>query len=170
MGDARFNMGNSLMVGAAKVGMDFVACAPKNYFPSEDLVEKCREICKKSGGSVSLIESVDEAVENADVIYTDIWVSMGESESVWETRIGELLPYQVNADVMKKAGEGCRFMHCLPSYHDTNTEIGKAVCEKFGLTALEVTDDVFESGASIVFDEAENRLHTIKAVIYKLLK
>lgn len=169
MGDARFNMGNSLMVGAAKVGMDFVACAPKEFFPSAELVKKCESFAAESGGSVTLSENVDEAVRGADVIYTDIWVSMGEPESVWEERINKLLPYQVNAAVMERAGEQCRFMHCLPSYHDLNTEVGKAVGEKFGLSALEVTDDVFESERSIVFDEAENRLHTIKAVIYKLL-
>ena len=165
MGDARYNMGNSLMVGCAKMGLHFTACAPKKYFPDEKLVETCKELAKASGGSVTLSENPSEAVKNADVIYTDVWVSMGEPPEIWKERIGDLLPYQVNADLMKQAGEQAVFMHCLPAFHDLKTAVGKEVGERFSLSALEVTDDVFESKQSIVFDEAENRMHTIKAVM-----
>ena len=165
MGDARYNMGNSLMVGCAKMGMDFVACAPAKYFPDEKLVEQCREIAVQTGGSVTLCEDVNESVRGADVIYTDVWVSMGEPVEVWEERIGDLSPYQVNKAVMDAAGPQCRFMHCLPAFHDHKTTIGKEMGERFGRDAMEVTDEVFESEQSIVFDEAENRMHTIKAVM-----
>lgn len=165
MGDARYNMGNSLMVGCAKMGLDFTACAPEKYFPNAELVEKCREIAKQTGATISLNSCVEDAVKGADVIYTDVWVSMGEPEAVWKERIDDLLPYQVNRNVMEKAGKNAVFMHCLPAFHDLNTAVGKQVGEKFGLDALEVTDDVFESEQSIVFDEAENRMHTIKAVM-----
>ena len=165
MGDARYNMGNSLMVGCAKMGMSFTACAPKDYFPDSKLVEKCRELAKVSGGEINLCESPDEAVSGADVIYTDVWVSMGEPDEVWEERIRALSPYQVNAALMKKAGEGAVFMHCLPAYHDLKTTIGKEMGERFSRDSMEVTDEVFEGPASIVFDEAENRMHTIKAVM-----
>ena len=169
MGDARYNMGNSLMVGAAKMGMDFVACAPKKYFPSPELVKECKEIAKATGATVTLTDDTDEALKNADVVYTDVWVSMGEPDGVWEERIRELTPYQVNAAAMKKAKDTAVFMHCLPAFHDLNTKIGKEIGEKFGITAMEVTDEVFESDASIVFEEAENRMHTIKAVMLATL-
>ena len=165
MGDARFNMGNSLMVGCAKMGMDYVACAPKKYFPSKQLTDECRKIAKETGASISFCEKPYEAVKGADVIYTDIWVSMGEPEEAWQERIDDLKSYQVNKKLMEAAGPQCRFMHCLPSYHDRNTEIGEEIYRKYGLDGLEVTDDVFESEQSIVFDEAENRMHTIKAVM-----
>lgn len=165
MGDARYNMGNSLMVGCAKMGMHFVACAPKKYFPDPELVATCEAVAKETGAKLEFIESPEEAVVNADVIYTDVWVSMGEPDSVWQERIEDLLPYQVNQKVMEMAGSQCRFMHCLPAFHDLNTTIGKQVYDKFGLDALEVTDEVFEGPQSIVFDEAENRMHTIKAVM-----
>ena len=165
MGDARYNMGNSLMVGSAKMGLNFVACAPEKYFPDRALVDTCRALCEESGGSMSLISDPREAVQGADVIYTDVWVSMGEPDEVWAERIQDLTPYQVTGELMRLAGEQCRFMHCLPSFHDLNTGIGKSIHEKFGLTAMEVTDEVFESPQSIVFDEAENRMHTIKAVM-----
>ncbi len=165
MGDARYNMGNSLMVGCAKMGMHFTACAPKEYFPDEKLAAACREIAAESGATIEFCESPEEAVKGADVIYTDVWVSMGEPEEVWQERIDALLPYQVNSALMAKAGANCKFMHCLPAFHDLKTEIGADVYEKYGLNGLEVTDEVFESPASIVFDEAENRMHTIKAVI-----
>ena len=165
MGDARYNMGNSLMVGAAKMGMHFVACAPKKYFPSAELVEKCQEIANQTGAVLEFIEDPITATKGAHVIYTDVWVSMGEPESVWQERINDLLPYQVNQKIMDNAGEQCRFMHCLPAFHDLNTVIGKDINKKFGLSAMEVTDEVFESPQSIVFDEAENRMHTIKAVM-----
>lgn len=165
MGDARYNMGNSLMVGAAKMGMHFVACAPKKYFPNQDLVNTCKEIAKETGAILEFIEDPAEAVKGAHVIYTDVWVSMGEPAEVWEERIKELSPYQVNSKLMKIAGKQCRFMHCLPAFHDLKTATGKEIYEKFGLTAMEVTDEVFESEQSIVFDEAENRMHTIKAVM-----
>ena len=165
MGDARYNMGNSLMVGCAKMGMHFVACAPQGYFPSPELVAQCGEIAKTTGASIELSSNPLEAAAGADVIYTDVWVSMGEPDEVWAERIKKLLPYQVNADVMKAAGEQCRFMHCLPAFHNLETETGKKIYEKFGLEAMEVTDDVFEGAQSIVFDEAENRMHTIKAVM-----
>ena len=165
MGDARYNMGNSLMVGCAKMGMHFVACAPKKYFPDAALITQCQEIAKESGATLEFIEDVQTATKDADVIYTDVWVSMGEPDSVWEERIRELSPYQVNAEVMRNAGAQCRFMHCLPAFHDLNTTIGKQIHDKFGIDCMEVTDEVFESEQSIVFDEAENRMHTIKAVI-----
>lgn len=165
MGDARYNMGNSLMVGCAKMGMHFVACAPKKYFPDKELVDTCLEIAKETGAVLEFIEEPKEAVKNADVIYTDVWVSMGEPDEVWAERIKELSPYQVNAELMKAAGEQCKFMHCLPAFHDLKTTIGKQIYDKFGLDSLEVTDEVFESDKSIVFDEAENRMHTIKAVM-----
>ena len=165
MGDARYNMGNSLMVGCAKMGMHFVACAPKKYFPNAELVEKCRAIAAETGATLEFIESPEVAVKGADVIYTDVWVSMGEPNEVWAERIRELSPYQVNSKLMALAGSQCRFMHCLPAFHDLKTTVGKEIYEKFGLTAMEVTDEVFESDQSIVFDEAENRMHTIKAVM-----
>lgn len=165
MGDARYNMGNSLMVGAAKMGMHFVACAPKKYFPNHDLVITCKEIAKETGAILEFIEDPAEAVKGAHVIYTDVWVSMGEPAEVWEERIKELSSYQVNSKLMEIAGKQCRFMHCLPAFHDLKTVIGKEIYEKFGLTSMEVTDEVFESEQSIVFDEAENRMHTIKAVM-----
>lgn len=165
MGDARFNMGNSLMVGCAKMGLDFVACAPKEYFPDPELIAECEKIAKETGATLSFESDVKTACENADVIYTDIWVSMGEPVEVWEKRINDLSPYQVNMDVMNMAGENAVFMHCLPSYHDLNTAVGKEMGEKFGRDSMEVTDEVFESERSIVFDEAENRMHTIKAVL-----
>lgn len=165
MGDARYNMGNSLMVGCTKMGMHFVACAPESYFPDKELIKECQAIAEKTGAVLEFITDPGKAVENADVIYTDVWVSMGEPDEVWAERINALLPYQVNAALMEKAGKQCKFMHCLPAYHDLNTEVGVQVYEKFGLSALEVTDDVIEGEQSIVFDEAENRLHTIKAVM-----
>ena len=169
MGDARYNMGNSLMVGCAKMGMNFVACAPKKYFPEKELIDTCQKIASETGAVLEFIEEPKEAVKNADVIYTDVWVSMGEPDEVWAERIKELSPYQVNAELMKEAGEKCRFMHCLPAFHDLNTTIGKQVYDKFGLDSLEVTNEVFESDKSIVFDEAENRMHTIKAVIAAMM-
>ena len=165
MGDARYNMGNSLMVGAAKMGMHFVACAPEKYFPDASLVSTCKEIAKETGAVIEFCEDVMEATKGADVIYTDVWVSMGEPIEVWEERIRELSPYQVNSAVMKNAGEKAVFMHCLPAFHDLKTAIGKEMGEKFGRDSMEVTDEVFESAQSIVFDEAENRMHTIKAVM-----
>ncbi len=165
MGDARYNMGNSLMVGCAKLGLDFVACAPEKYFPAPELVEECRKLAEGSGGSVSLETDVKKAVENANVIYTDVWVSMGEPEDVWKERIQELSPYQVNKAVMDMAAPNAVFMHCLPAFHDLKTKIGKEMGEKFGVSEMEVTDEVFESEKSIVFEEAENRMHTIKAVM-----
>ena len=164
-GDARYNMGNSLMVGCAKMGMHFVACAPEAYFPAKALIDECRAIAAETGAKLEFITDPMEATRNADVIYTDVWVSMGEPDSVWAERIEALKPYQVNTAMMENAGAQCRFMHCLPAFHDLNTVIGKQIHEKFGLTAMEVTDEVFESEQSIVFDEAENRLHTIKAVM-----
>ncbi len=165
MGDARFNMGNSLMVGAAKMGMDFTACCPAQYSPSEELIKECEAVAKETGATLSFTEDVKAATAGADVICTDIWVSMGEPVSVWETRIAELSPYQVNKAVMDNAGENAVFMHCLPSFHDLKTEIGKEMGAKFNRDSMEVTDEVFESEQSIVFDEAENRMHTIKAVM-----
>ncbi len=169
MGDARYNMGNSLMVGAAKMGMDFVACAPKKYFPNAALVAECERIAAETGATLSFIEDPIKATKGADVIYTDVWVSMGEPAEVWKERIEDLLPYRVTEQLMDNAGPQCRFMHCLPAFHDLGTTVGKEIHEKFGLTCMEVTDEVFESEASIVFDEAENRMHTIKAVIYATL-
>ncbi len=165
MGDARYNMGNSLMVGCAKMGMHFVACAPEKYFPDKTLVEKCQEIAKETGAVLEFITDPAAAVKNAHVIYTDVWVSMGEPDAVWKERIADLTPYRVTKKLMDTAGNQCRFMHCLPAFHDLNTETGKEVFEKFGIDCMEVTDEVFESDASIVFDEAENRMHTIKAVM-----
>ena len=170
MGDARYNMGNSLMVGCAKMGLNFTACAPEKYFPDGKLVETCKEIAKETGATINFETDVLKATKNADVIYTDVWVSMGEPDSVWKERIDELLPYQVTKAVMDNAGAQCRFMHCLPAFHDLNTVIGKQVYDKFGLAELEVTNEVFESEQSIVFDEAENRMHTIKAVMMATLK
>ncbi len=169
MGDARNNMGNSLMIACAKMGLHFTACAPEALFPARDLVETAKDIAAKSGGSVTLTEDVKEGTQDADVIYTDIWVSMGEPDAVWEERIRLLRPYQVNAGVMANAKESAIFMHCLPSFHDTRTTIGAEIAEKFALPEMEVTDQVFESPQSVVFDEAENRMHTIKAVIYATL-
>ena len=164
-GDARYNMGNSLMVGCAKMGMHFVACAPEAYFPSAELIAECQAVAAETGATLEFITDPMEATKGADVIYTDVWVSMGEPDSVWAERIEALKPYQVNTAMMENAGSQCRFMHCLPAFHDLNTVIGSQIHEKFGLTAMEVTDEVFESEQSIVFDEAENRLHTIKAVM-----
>lgn len=165
MGDARYNMGNSLMVGCAKTGMNFTACAPQKYFPDRSLVNVCKEIAAGTGAKLRFCESPDEAVKNADVIYTDVWVSMGEPAEVWEERINDLAPYQVNSALMAKASPNAVFMHCLPSYHDMKTTIGKEMGEKFGRDSMEVTDEVFESAQSVVFAEAENRMHTIKAVM-----
>ena len=165
LGDARYNMGNSLMVGCAKMGLHFVACAPESYFPDPALVETCRGIAAESGAVLEFETDPVKAVAGADVLYTDIWVSMGEPTEVWEQRIKELLPYQVNRKLMEAAGPQCRFMHCLPAYHDLETENGLEIYEQYGLDALEVTDEVFEGAQSIVFDEAENRMHTIKAVM-----
>lgn len=164
MGDARYNMGNSYMVACAKMGMHFTACAPKEYFPEDALVETCRQIAAQTGGSVTLTEDAMEGTKGADVICTDVWVSMGEPDSVWEERIRMLSPYQVNGRIMENA-RGAIFMHCLPAFHDLKTKIGKEMGDKFGISEMEVTDEVFESEASVVFDEAENRMHTIKAVI-----
>lgn len=169
MGDARYNMGNSLMVGAAKMGLDFVACAPKKYFPEAWLVEKCQEIAKETGATITLEECPEKATKNADVIYTDVWVSMGEPAEVWQERINDLSAYQVNKKLMENAKETAVFMHCLPAFHDMKTTIGKEMGEKFGRTEMEVTDEVFESKQSIVFQEAENRMHTIKAVMLATL-
>ena len=165
MGDARYNMGNSLMVGCAKMGMHFVACTNKKYFPDEALIEECQAVAEKTGAKLEFIEDPMAATKKADVIYTDVWVSMGEPDSVWEERIRELSPYQVNDKIMKNAGKQCRFMHCLPAFHNLDTKIGKEIYEKFGIDCMEVTESVFEGEQSIVFDEAENRMHTIKAVM-----
>ncbi len=166
MGDARFNMGNSLMVGCAMLGLNFTACCPEKYFPNAELINTCKTLAEESGATLKFTSDVNEGVKDADVIYTDIWVSMGEPVEVWEERISELAPYQVNAALMKKTGKDSTiFMHCLPSYHDLNTKVGKEMGEKFGRVDMEVTDEVFESEASVVFDEAENRMHTIKAVM-----
>ena len=170
LGDARFNMGNSLMVGCAKMGMHFVACAPKAYMPDQKLIDTCLRLAAETGAVLEFIEDPMEAVKNADVLYTDVWVSMGEPMEVWQERIAALAPYQVTKALMDNAGPQCRFMHCLPAYHDHKTKVGKEMGEKFGREAMEVTDEVFESPASIVFDEAENRMHTIKAVMYELMK
>ena len=165
MGDARYNMGNSLMVGCAKMGMSFTACAPEKYFPDPQLIKTCRDLAATTGGEINFLTDPPKAVKGADVIYTDIWVSMGEPAEVWSERIADLAPYQVNEKLMAAAGEQCRFMHCLPAYHDHKTKVGKEMGEKFGRDAMEVTDAVFEGPQSIVFDEAENRMHTIKAVM-----
>ena len=169
MGDARNNMGNSLMIACAKMGLHFTACAPKELFPAPELVEKAKAIAAENHGSIRLTEDISEGTKDADVIYTDIWVSMGEPEAVWEERIKLLRPYQVNAAAMKNASPTAIFMHCLPSFHDTKTTIGAEIAEKFGIAEMEVTDEVFESPQSVVFDEAENRMHTIKAMIYATL-
>ena len=165
MGDARYNMGNSLMVGCAKMGMEFVACAPKKYFPEQELIDVCEAIAAETGAKLSFCEDPTEATKGAQVIYTDVWVSMGEPMEIWEERIRDLAPYQVNRALMENAGKQCKFMHCLPAFHDHKTTVGKEMGEKFGRSEMEVTDEVFESEASIVFDEAENRMHTIKAVM-----
>ena len=170
MGDARYNTGNSLMVLCAKLGMHFTAVSNKKYFPSEDLVKTCQDIAAQTGAVIDFSEDAIEGTKGADVIYTDIWVSMGEPDSVWEERIQTLSPYRVTMDIMKNAGENSVFMHCLPSFHDLNTGIGKDIKKKYGLDEMEVTDEVFESERSIVFEEAENRMHTIKAVMYATLK
>jgi ornithine carbamoyltransferase len=170
LGDARNNMGNSLMVGASKMGMDFRAAAPKACQPSETLVETCREIAKGTGASITITESVEDAVKGVDFLYTDVWVSMGEPDSVWDERINLLRPYQVNMDVIRKSGNpGVKFLHCLPAFHNRDTKVGEEIFKKFGLDGMEVTEDVFESEYSIVFDEAENRLHTIKAIMVATL-
>ena len=169
MGDARYNMGNSLMVTCAKLGMDFVACTNKKYFPNDELVKYCKDVAETTGASITLTEDVAEGTKDADVIYTDVWVSMGEPEEVWAERINDLKPYQVNAKAFENAKDSAIFMHCLPAFHDLKTTIGKQVYEKFGLSELEVTDEVFESEQSVVFDEAENRMHTIKAVMVATL-
>ena len=164
MGDAGYNMGDSLMVGCAKMGMHFVACAPDEYYPNEALIAQCQEIASQTGATLEFTKDTD-AVQGAHVIYTDVWVSMGEPDSVWDYRIRDLTPYRVTMELMEKAGPQCKFMHCLPAFHDLNTSIGKEIHEKFGIDCMEVTDEVFESSRSIVFDEAENRMHTIKAVM-----
>ncbi len=169
MGDARYNMGNSLMIACAKMGMHFTACAPKAYFPAEELVQECREYAVQSGGSITLTEDVKEGTTGADVLYTDVWVSMGEPDEVWEERIRLLSPYQINAAAMANAKENAVMMHCLPAFHDLKTAIGRDIHEKYGLTEMEVTDEVFEKYADVVFREAENRMHTIKAVMYVTL-
>lgn len=169
MGDARYNMGNSLMVGCAKMGMHFVACAPNEYFPNAALVAECEKIAAETGATLEFITEPEKAVVGADVIYTDVWVSMGEDPAVWEKRIADLTPYRVTGELMNTAGEQCRFMHCLPAFHDLKTDTGKEIFDRFGIDCMEVTDEVFESDRSIVFDEAENRLHTIKAVMAKSL-
>ena len=169
MGDARFNMANSLMVGCAKMGLDFVACAPEKYFPNKELTEICKEIAKENGSNITFETNPDKAVKGANVIYTDVWVSMGEPTDVWAQRIEDLSPYQVNKEIMAKASENAVFMHCLPAYHDLKTTIGREMGERFGRDAMEVTNDVFESEQSIVFQEAENRMHTIKAVMLATL-
>lgn len=169
-GDARYNMGNSLMIGASKVGMNFAIGAPKSLWPNEELINKCKEFANSNSSEVLITENIDEAIKDADIVVTDVWVSMGEDASVWKERINMLLPYQVNSSLMKKAKSDAIFMHCLPSFHNLETKVGKEVYDKFSLTELEVTDEVFESKQSVVFDEAENRLHTIKAVIYATLR
>jgi ornithine carbamoyltransferase len=169
-GDARNNMGNSLMVGAAKMGMDFRAVAPKAYWPDEELVKTCRKIAEETGAVITLTENVDEGVKGVDFLYTDVWVSMGEPDEVWAERIKLMMPYQVNASMIKKTGNPkVKFLHCLPSFHNTDTAIGKEIYEKYGIEAMEVTDEIFESEHSVVFDEAENRLHTIKAIMVATL-
>ncbi|MCI5857849.1 MAG: ornithine carbamoyltransferase [Agathobacter sp.] len=170
MGDARYNMGNSLMVTCAKLSMDFVACTNKKYFPNEELVSYCKKVAAETGASITLTEDVAEATKGADVIYTDVWVSMGEPEEVWAERINDLKPYQVNKEAFSLAKDSAIFMHCLPAFHDLKTTIGKQVYEKFGLSELEVTDEVFESERSVVFDEAENRMHSIKAIMKATLE
>ena len=170
MGDARYNMGNSLMIACAKLGMHFVACTSKNYFPNEELVETCKGYAKETGATITLTEDIESGTKDADVICTDVWVSMGEPDEVWEERIHDLLPYQVNARAFSYAKDTAIFMHCLPAFHDLDTTVGKEIHEKFGLTEMEVTDEVFESDRSVVFDEAENRMHSIKAIMYATLE
>ena len=165
MGDARYNMGNSLMVGCAKMGMHFVACAPKKYWPAKELIDECQAVAKETGATLEFIEDPMVATMDANAIYTDVWVSMGEPDEVWEERINDLLPYRVTMDLINNADKDVVFMHCLHAFHDLDTKIGKQIYEKFGLTEMEVTDEVFESEHSVVFDEAENRMHTIKAVM-----
>lgn len=165
MGDARYNMGNSLMVGCAKMGMHFVACAPKKYWPAQELIDECQAVAKETGATLEFIEDPMVATKDANAIYTDVWVSMGEPDEVWEERINDLLPYRVTMDLINNADKDVVFMHCLPAFHDLDTKIGEQIYEKFGLTEMEVTDEVFESEHSVVFDEAENRMHTIKAVM-----
>ncbi len=165
MGDARYNMGNSLMIGCAKMGMNFTACTNKKYFPDAALIDECKKIAEQTGATINFCEDPMEATKGADVICTDVWVSMGEPDAVWQERIEELTPYRVTTQLMNNAGPQCRFMHCLPAFHDLNTDIGNQIYEKFGIDCMEVTNEVFESEASIVFDEAENRMHTIKAVM-----
>ncbi len=169
LGDARYNMGNSYMVACAKMGMHFVACAPTTYLPEAELVTQCKEIAQATGGTITLTQDVAEGAKDADVICTDVWVSMGEPDEVWKSRIEELSPYQVNSEVMSYAKDEAIFMHCLPAFHDLNTTIGAQMGKKYGITEMEVTDEVFESAQSVVFDEAENRMHTIKAVMYATL-
>ena len=169
MGDARYNMGNSLMIACSKMGLHFTACAPKEYFPNAELVAQCEEYAGASGGSITLTEDIKEGTTDADVLYTDVWVSMGEPEAVWEERIRALRPYQINQEAMANARETAVFMHCLPAFHDLKTTIGKQIYEKYGLSEMEVTDEVFEKYADVVFREAENRMHTIKAVMYATL-
>lgn len=170
LGDARNNMGNSLMVGAAKMGMDFRAAAPKSCHPDEELVKQCLEIAKETGATITITENADEAVKGADFLYTDVWVSMGEPDEVWEERIKSMMPYQINKKMMEKIGNPkVKFLHCLPSFHNRDTIVGEEIYQKFGVDAMEASDEVFESEASLVFDEAENRLHTIKAVMVATL-
>lgn len=169
MGDARYNMGNSLMIACSKMGMHFTACAPKEYFPAAELVAECEKYAEKSGGSITLTEDVKTGTTEADVLYTDVWVSMGEPDAVWEERIRALSPYQINSAAMANAKDTAVFMHCLPAFHDLKTKIGKEIYEKYGLKEMEVTDDVFERYEDVVFREAENRMHTIKAVMYATL-
>ena len=169
LGDARYNMGNSLMIGCAKMGMHFVAAAPKPYFPEEELIEKCQKIAAETGAVLEFTEDPKAAVVGADVLYTDVWVSMGEPTEVWEKRIWQMLPYQVDSEKMALAKPGAKFMHCLPAYHDKKTKVGKNICDTFGLEELEVTNEVFESEASVVFEEAENRMHAIKAILMATL-
>ena len=164
-GDARYNMGNSLMVGCAKMGMHYVACAPEKYFPDKNLIKRCKEIAQQTGATIEFITNPEKAVVNADVIYTDVWLSMGEPGDVWHERIRELSAYRVTMELLEKAGPQCRFMHCLPAFHDVHTTIGQQIYDSFGIECMEVTDEVFESYRSLVFDEAENRMHTIKAVM-----
>lgn len=165
MGDARYNMGNSLMIGCAKMGMNFTACAPEKYFPDKKLIDICEKIADENGATLRFETDPKKAVSNADIIYTDVWVSMGEPEQVWNERIKDLTPYRVTTKLMNSASKDCKFMHCLPAFHDLNTDTGKIIYDKFGIDCMEVEDEVFESDRSIVFDEAENRMHTIKAVI-----
>ncbi|MBP5729594.1 MAG: ornithine carbamoyltransferase, partial [Clostridia bacterium] len=165
LGDARYNMGNSLMIGCALAGMKFVAAAPEKYWPNAELTARCKQIASVTGGSIDFSDNPEAAVKGADILYTDVWVSMGEPESVWEERIHDLLPFRVTQKLMDLAGPGCKFMHCLPSFHNTETDIGMDIYKKYGLDCMEVTEEVFEGNNSIVFDQSENRLHTIKAVM-----